>query len=245
MNPYIIIIRLAENLERLPDETLKISVAEVNARYTAFAERHGFKVASKEKLGQALNHLFDNPDLRSFTVEHVKGNWYMGMSFRADAIAIKNVGEIMLPLHAHAEFRAPYFILEVYTRYEVDDTALKMIIELDTTTNQYTIMVNGYKIEDVRKYGFTGTGRLTQNWISGMALACREIYVCRGMDILVRPDSSVMIARSWKDTYQLFSPEETRWHSKKCEVLLTITKNAKTEACRKCSHDLRQVINNT
>lgn len=221
------------------DNTQKTSVAEIYARYTYARMKEAAKFTSREKLGQALNHIFNYPELRTLTVDNVQGNWYKGIVFKEEAKPIQNIDEIVLPEYAHAEYRAPHFILELVTRYEVDEVPLKFVIDLDTNTNQYVMMVNGYAVDPVTEYGFTGYGRLTQNWISGMALACREMYFCKGMNIMVRPDSRVMIARSWKDTHQLFSPEEQRWHSKKCKVLLSVTKNAKTEACRKCSHDLR------
>lgn len=214
-------------------------MAEVYGTYELFAMAHDYKVCSREKLGQALHHLFDDVDVIQLTVDKEKGYWYKGLQMRDEAVPVKSMDEIVLGECAHAEYKAPNFILQVFTRYEVDDVPLKVIIDLNTNTNAYTMMVNGYEINPVQEYGYHGHGRLTQNWITGMTLALRRQFFCQGMDILVKPGSKVTVARGWKDNYQLFSLEMMRWHSHNCRVLLSITKNNKTEACRKCTHDLK------
>lgn len=235
---FFIINRLVENLERNADPSVCINSPEMYINYCQYATDNGFQEAPREKVGQVIGKLFDNPEIKQITVDGVTEYHYMGLSYRPSSLGVKDVGELVIPETVTAHLLPNEFILEIGTQYIVDDVPLKVTVALNAETAEYDMLANGNKLDHV-KLGFTAKAMLSQNWVYGMIVAAQHFDFCMGMDIMVRPDSTVHVSHTWKDMYQLFTPEKTRWHSKNCLVALPFTKNKKTETCRKCSHDLK------
>ena len=134
-----------------------------------------------------------------------------------------------------------YFLLEVPTEYTANGLNVKFIYERTEPLNFLTMSVRD-EIISLHDVGILPNIEISCSFISGLLKLTETFALCKGRILPNTTKSKAIRHITWNYVHGEESTEYMSHHSRRCTVVLKVTRNEKTNNCEHCTRDINHVL---